>query len=216
MFCENCGNQLPDGAKFCVNCGAKIEAAETTDAAIEESAVAADVAEVEAADAAEAGAAAGEPVPVPDQQPEPAFEPQVGQAQASPGPRPVQPAPQMAQPAPQMAQPAPKPQDKPPVMRPDMPASVMKPEKVNPLPVWKFIGILILQGIPVVGLIMILVWAFGGSFNKNTRNYARAVFILGLIGLVLMIASAIVFWSFFKDIVDVLKEFGGTIEFELG
>lgn len=67
MFCENCGNQLPDGAKFCVNCGAKIEAAETTDAAIEESAVAADVAEVEAADAAEAGAAAGEPVPVPDQ-----------------------------------------------------------------------------------------------------------------------------------------------------
>ena len=92
----------------------------------------------------------------------------------------------------------------------------MKPEKVNPLPVWKFIGILILPGIPVVGLIMILVWAFGGSFNKNTRNYARAVFILGLIGLVLMIASAIVFWSFFKDLVDVLKEFGGTIEFELG
>jgi hypothetical protein len=207
MFCENCGNQLPDDSKFCVNCGAKIEAA---DAAIEESAVAADVAE------AEAGAAASEPVYVPDPQPAPAFEPQIGQAQASPGPRPVQPAPQMAQPAPQMAQPAPRPQDKPPVMRPDMPNSVMKPEKTNPLPVWKFIGMFILQGIPIIGFIMILVWAFGGSFNKNTRNYARAVFILFLIGLVLTIAGVIAFWSTFKDLLDVMKEFGGSIEFDLG
>ena len=25
MFCENCGNKLPDGAKFCGGCGAKTE-----------------------------------------------------------------------------------------------------------------------------------------------------------------------------------------------
>ena len=25
MFCENCGKNLPDGAKFCNGCGAKIE-----------------------------------------------------------------------------------------------------------------------------------------------------------------------------------------------
>ncbi len=25
MFCENCGNKLPEGAKFCGGCGAKTE-----------------------------------------------------------------------------------------------------------------------------------------------------------------------------------------------
>ena len=34
---------------------------------------------------------------------------------------------------------------------------------------------------------MILVWSFSGSFNRNTRNYARAVFILGLIGFILSV-----------------------------
>jgi hypothetical protein len=28
MFCENCGNKLPDGAKFCGGCGAKVEPAQ--------------------------------------------------------------------------------------------------------------------------------------------------------------------------------------------
>lgn len=26
MYCPNCGKKLPDGAKFCTNCGAKIDA----------------------------------------------------------------------------------------------------------------------------------------------------------------------------------------------
>ena len=25
MFCKNCGNQLPDDAKFCVHCGQKVD-----------------------------------------------------------------------------------------------------------------------------------------------------------------------------------------------
>ena len=25
MFCEKCGNQLPEDAKFCANCGAMVE-----------------------------------------------------------------------------------------------------------------------------------------------------------------------------------------------
>ena len=28
MFCENCGNQIPDGSKFCGGCGAKVEPAQ--------------------------------------------------------------------------------------------------------------------------------------------------------------------------------------------
>jgi len=30
MFCEHCGNKLPDEAKFCDNCGAKIEEANSS------------------------------------------------------------------------------------------------------------------------------------------------------------------------------------------
>ena len=36
MFCENCGNKLPDGAKFCGGCGAKTEPAQPAYTAAEE------------------------------------------------------------------------------------------------------------------------------------------------------------------------------------
>lgn len=36
MFCENCGNKLPDGAKFCGGCGGKIEPVQAAPAAVAE------------------------------------------------------------------------------------------------------------------------------------------------------------------------------------
>lgn len=39
MFCENCGKNLPDGAKFCNGCGAKTESAQPVNAKGEQSAV---------------------------------------------------------------------------------------------------------------------------------------------------------------------------------
>lgn len=35
MICKSCGNELPEGAKFCTSCGAKAEAAEVEAAAVE-------------------------------------------------------------------------------------------------------------------------------------------------------------------------------------
>lgn len=78
------------------------------------------------------------------------------------------------------------------------PVNEPKPAKTTPLPVWKYIGIFLLTSIPIVGAIMILVWSFGSSFNKNTQNYARAVFILFIISLILSIAGAIVYWEALK------------------
>jgi len=43
----------------------------------------------------------------------------------------------------------------------------------------------ILMSIPVIGLFICLIWAFGGSKNLNRRNYSRAFLILAAIGLVL-------------------------------
>jgi hypothetical protein len=71
----------------------------------------------------------------------------------------------------------------------------MRPEKVKPLQTWKFVGMLIITGIPLINLLMVLIWSFSGGFNKNTRSFARAVLILWIIGLILLIITAIVNWA---------------------
>ncbi|NLP06909.1 MAG: zinc-ribbon domain-containing protein [Clostridiaceae bacterium] len=176
MFCENCGNQLPDGAKFCLNCGSKVELSEAADAAQGEAAAAAEAVETEAVKETDMEAASGS---APDQPTAPADTPQ---------PMPEPSAPEQPKPQSVPIQPTAQSQDqRPSVTQIEASTVVTKPEKVDPLPVWKFIGILILQSIPIIGLVMILVWSFSGSFNRNTRNYARAVFILGLIGFILSV-----------------------------
>lgn len=56
-----------------------------------------------------------------------------------------------------------------------------------PLSTGQFILMMLISAIPMVGFIMQLVWAFGGTANINRRNYARAVLILSLVGIVLAI-----------------------------
>lgn len=52
---------------------------------------------------------------------------------------------------------------------------------------------LLLVSIPLIGLIMLLVWAFGGS-NPSKKNWARATLLWMLVGVVLAVAfgSAII------------------------
>ncbi|HOA55260.1 MAG: zinc-ribbon domain-containing protein [Acetivibrionales bacterium] len=191
MFCENCGNQLPDGAKFCLNCGSKVELSEAADAAQGEAAAAAEAVETEAVKETDMEAASGS---APDQPTAPADTPQ---------PMPEPSAPEQPKPQSVPIQPTAQSQDqKPSVTQIEASTVVTKPEKVDPLPVWKFIGILILQSIPIIGLVMILVWSFSGSFNRNTRNYARAVFILGLIGFILSVVFIVLNLTVIMQIVE--------------
>lgn len=81
----------------------------------------------------------------------------------------------------------------------------MRPDKVKPLQTWKFAGMLIITGIPLINLIMVLVWSFSGGFNKNTRSFARAVLILWIAGLVLLIITAIVNWAMIQYIWSTLS-----------
>ncbi len=48
-----------------------------------------------------------------------------------------------------------------------------------------YILMMIVGGIPIVGFIMLLVWAFSSNENPNKKNYARAVLLMGVIGLAL-------------------------------
>ena len=56
---------------------------------------------------------------------------------------------------------------------------------------------MILSGIPIVGIIMLFVWAFGGGAKASKQNYARAVLILAIIGTVLSIIFSVLFGAIF-------------------
>ncbi len=63
----------------------------------------------------------------------------------------------------------------------------------SPMSVGQYIGTIILFGIPIVGFILMLVWAFSSEVNKNKKNFALANLILIVIGIVLSIVLTVVF-----------------------
>lgn len=54
-----------------------------------------------------------------------------------------------------------------------------------PMTTWGFVGTMLLLSIPLVGLVLACIWAFGGCRKINKRNLARAFLILMAISLVL-------------------------------
>ena len=56
------------------------------------------------------------------------------------------------------------------------PQNVNIPEEYKPITMWGYFGYEILFSIPCVGLILLLVFAFGGTKNVNLRNFARSYF----------------------------------------
>lgn len=58
-------------------------------------------------------------------------------------------------------------------------------EDNSPLSIGSYLIMMIVSAIPLVGLIMTLIWAFNSNTNKNKQNYARALLIMMLVGVVL-------------------------------
>ena len=56
-----------------------------------------------------------------------------------------------------------------------------------PVSVGDWFVTLLLTCIPIVGIIMIFVWAFGGGTNPSKKNWARATLIWALVGIVLSV-----------------------------
>ena len=50
------------------------------------------------------------------------------------------------------------------------------PDEYKPISMWGYFGYQILFAIPCVGIIMLLVFSFGGTQNKNLQNFARSYF----------------------------------------
>lgn len=50
------------------------------------------------------------------------------------------------------------------------------PEEYKPISMWGYFGYELLFSIPCVGIILLLVFAFGGTKNINLKNFARSYF----------------------------------------
>ena len=77
-----------------------------------------------------------------------------------------------------------------------------KGSKYDPITTGGYIGIMLLMCIPVVGLILMIVWAFGGAKKINKRNLARASLIMMAIGFVL----SLIFGFVIKAVVNKAAE----------
>ena len=52
------------------------------------------------------------------------------------------------------------------------------PYEYEPISMWGYFGYEILFSIPIIGFIVLLVYAFGGTRNINLRNFAGSYFLL--------------------------------------
>lgn len=55
----------------------------------------------------------------------------------------------------------------------------------------------LLAAIPLVGIVMLLIWAFGGNTNPNKANWAKASLIWAVIGIVLYVIIIAMFGAAF-------------------
>jgi len=61
------------------------------------------------------------------------------------------------------------------------------PAEYQPISAWGYFGWNLLFGVPLVGFIVLVVFALGGTKNINLRNYARSFFCVMLLVLIITI-----------------------------
>lgn len=71
--------------------------------------------------------------------------------------------------------------------RPQVPNTNYIPEEYQPISMWGYFGYELLFAIPLVGFILLLVFSFGGTKNKNLKNFARSYFCFTIVIIVLSI-----------------------------
>lgn len=66
------------------------------------------------------------------------------------------------------------------------------PMEYQPISMWGYFGYTILFNLPCIGVILILVFAFGGTKNINLKNFARSFFCIWIIVSVIFVFAMIV------------------------
>ncbi len=176
--CISCGNEIAENAKFCNNCGAPKAVEEKTVEEVKVETAVPAAAETEIVPPA-APALETEFIP------KPLFNEVDNRKTAAYGNAAAPAAPAMP------AEPAPAEEtDKP-----------RKKSKWDIISTKGYVGINLLMAIPGIGLILTIIWACGGCRKYAKRNYARAALICMAIGVLLLIAAALVLRFVFADVI---------------
>ncbi len=61
------------------------------------------------------------------------------------------------------------------------------PSEYKPISMWGYFGYELLFSLPCVGFILLIVFSFGGTQNKNLRNFARSYFCLIIVLTVILV-----------------------------
>lgn len=187
-ICVNCGREIVDGAAFCTECG-------TPAPAVVEEVAEAIVEEVKAAV-------------------EPAPEPAPAPAPEEPAPAPEKPAPAPEKPAPAVAPAAPVAPvapEKPKTAAPAPKTPAVKPAKDGTVGTGYFFWMALVFAIPVVGWIICIITSLA-SKNPSKKNYAKALIIWFIVGLVILALAALAVLIFKNTIFNVI---GNTLGVEI-
>ena len=205
MICKKCGAVIQPGMKFCIECGEPVPAeapaaAPQTAAPVPQTAAPVAAAPVQPAQQPQNGY-------MPPQQPVQPRRPDSVNYSAAPAAQngyaggaafvpPVAPAGGNFT----YAAPAPA-EQKPP-----------KGSPYEPISSWGYVGISLLTCIPVIGFILIIVWACGGCTKINKRNYARGVLLAGLIvfGIVLVLSILAAIFGWTDQILEAMDQVTGS------
>ena len=76
------------------------------------------------------------------------------------------------------------------------------PEEYKPISAWGYVGYNILFAIPIIGLILTLVFSFGGTQNKNLKNYARSFLIVMVITAIVLVTLSLTVGYSLQDILS--------------
>jgi len=63
----------------------------------------------------------------------------------------------------------------------------------NPMSVGDWVLVIFLTGLPIIGLILLFVWAFSDNQNQSKSNYAKAMLIWYAIGIALVFVFVVFF-----------------------
>lgn len=84
-------------------------------------------------------------------------------------------------------------------------AAAVKGTKYEPVKTWGYVANYFLMSIPVLNIILLIVWAFGGCRKIGRRNWARSLFVIALLNILF---TALVIGGF----VFTLKQLGLDLE----